>query len=175
VIEFILSYFLFFGYIITKEHPANPQILIQTNKFNTGIIMTQFVYPAMLTADEKDGGFVVTFRDLPEAITQGNSLEEAVNEAADCLEEAIAARIDDKLEIPQPSPPKNQEYLVAVPAQTAIKAALYLAMREKGISKVQLASTLNIHEKEVRRILDPPPRHKIIYNGTDSSGTWTTN
>jgi antitoxin HicB len=85
--------------------------------------MTQFVYPALLTADEKDGGFVVTFRDLPEAITQGNSLEEALNEASDCLEEAIALRIDDKLEIPQPSPPENQEYLVAVPAQTALKAA----------------------------------------------------
>ncbi|MDB9310168.1 type II toxin-antitoxin system HicB family antitoxin [Aphanizomenon sp. CS-733/32] len=130
--------------------------------------MTQFVYPAMLTADEKDGGFVVTFRDLPEAITQGNSWEEALHEAADCLEEAMpsasaanALRIDDKLEIPQPSQLKNQEYLVAVPAQTAIKAALYLAMREKGISKVQLASTLNIHEKEVRRILDPHHTTKL--------------
>jgi len=122
----------------------------------------------MLTADEKDGGFVVTFPDLPEAITQGNSLEEALNEAADCLEEAMpsasaanALRIDDKLEIPQPSQAKNQEYLVAVPAQTAIKAALYLAMGEKGISKVQLASTLNIHEKEVRRILNPHHATKL--------------
>ncbi|MBE9218139.1 type II toxin-antitoxin system HicB family antitoxin [Dolichospermum flos-aquae] len=35
--------------------------------------MTRFVYPTLLTADEKDGGFVVIFRDLPEAITQGNS------------------------------------------------------------------------------------------------------
>jgi antitoxin HicB len=123
--------------------------------------MTQFVYPALLTADEKDGGFVVTFRDLPEAITQGNSLEEALNEASDCLEEAIALRIDDKLEIPQPSPPENQEYLVAVPAQTALKAALYLAISEKGMSKVQLAAILNIHEKEVRRILDPHHATKL--------------
>ena len=123
--------------------------------------MTRFVYPALLTADEKDGGFVVIFRDLPEAITQGNSFEEALNEAADCLKEAIALRIDDKLEIPQPSPPENQEYLVAVPAQTALKAAIYLAIREKGMSKVQLAATLNIHEKEVRRILDPHHATKL--------------
>jgi antitoxin HicB len=124
-------------------------------KFNTGIMMIRFVYPALLTADQKDGGFVVTFRDLPEAITQGDSLEQALNEAADCLEESIAMRIDDKLEIPQPSQLKHGEYLVAVPAQTALKAALNLAMREKGMSKVELANTLNIHEKEVRRILDP--------------------
>jgi antitoxin HicB len=129
--------------------------------FNTGIIMTRFVYPALLTADEKYGGFVVTFRDLPEAITQGDSLEQALNEAADCLEESIAVHIADKLEIPQPSQPKNGEYLVAVPAQTALKAALYLAMREKGMSKVELASILNIHEKEVRRILDPHHATKL--------------
>ena len=129
--------------------------------FNTGIIMTQFVYPALLTADEKDGGFVVTFRDLPEAITQGDSLEQALNEAADCLEESIAVRIDDKLEIPQPSQPKNGEHLVAVPAQTALKAALYLAMSEKGMSKVELASILNIHGKEVRRILSPHHATKL--------------
>jgi antitoxin HicB len=129
--------------------------------FNNGIIMTRFVYPAVLTADEKDGGFVVTFRDLPEAITQGDSLEQALNEAADCLEESIALRIDDKLEIPQPSQPKNGEHLVAVPAQTALKAALYLAMCEKGMSKVELASILNIHEKEVRRILSPHHATKL--------------
>ena len=125
--------------------------------FNAGIIMTRFVYPALLTADEKDGGFVVTFPDLPEAIT----LEQALNEAADCLEESIAVRIDDKLAIPQPSILKNEEYLIAVPAQTALKAALYLAMCEKGMSKVELASTLNIHEKEVRRILNPHHATKL--------------
>jgi antitoxin HicB len=124
-------------------------------KFNNAITMSRFVFPALLTADKQDGGFVVTFRDLPEAITQGDSLEQALSEAADCVEEAIAARIDDKLDIPQASQPESGEYLVAVPVQTALKAALYLAMREKGITKVQLASTLNTNEKEVRRILDP--------------------
>ena len=36
--------------------------------------MRHFTYPAKLTRDRKDGGFVVTFRDVPEAITQGNAL-----------------------------------------------------------------------------------------------------
>ncbi|MDJ0615379.1 MAG: hypothetical protein QNJ63_01325 [Calothrix sp. MO_192.B10] len=124
-------------------------------RFDTAITMSRFAFPALLTTDEEDGGFVITFRDLPEAITQADSLEQALWEAADCSEEAIAARIDGKLDIPEPSQPESGEYLVAVPVQTALKAAIYLAMREKGITKVQLASTLNIHEKEVRRILDP--------------------
>ena len=35
------------------------------------------------------------------------------------------------------------------------KAALYVAMREAGINKVQLAKQLGVDEKEVRRLLDP--------------------
>jgi hypothetical protein len=35
-----------------------------------------------LTPDKKEGGFVVTCRDLPEAITEGENVEEAPNEAA---------------------------------------------------------------------------------------------
>ena len=40
--------------------------------------------PAVFAPDE-GGGFVVTFRDIPEAITQGDTLEEARAEAADAL------------------------------------------------------------------------------------------
>ncbi|HHQ41620.1 MAG TPA: type II toxin-antitoxin system HicB family antitoxin, partial [Chromatiales bacterium] len=57
--------------------------------------MYRFAYPARLTPDKQDGGYVVTFRDVPEAITQGDDLEGALREAADCLEEAIAGYIDD--------------------------------------------------------------------------------
>lgn len=115
----------------------------------------QFVYPAMLTPDETDGGFVVTFRDWPEAITQGDAVEEALSEAADCLEEAVAARIDDGRDVPPPSAVLPGEYGVAVPIQTALKAALYLAVREAGVSKSELARRLGVHEKEARRLLDP--------------------
>ena len=67
-----------------------------------------------LTPDKDDGGFVVTCRDLPEAITQGDTIEDALVEAADCLEEAIAARIDDDREIPVPSALKRGERQVSV-------------------------------------------------------------
>jgi antitoxin HicB len=115
----------------------------------------RFSFPATLTTDLDDGGYVVTFRDLPEAITQGNSVEDALTEASDCLEEAIAARIDDRLNIPEPSEPLENEYLIVVPMQTALKAALIMAMSESKMNKVQLADALEVDEKEVRRILDP--------------------
>ncbi|MEY4520328.1 MAG: hypothetical protein RLZZ499_2928 [Cyanobacteriota bacterium] len=80
----------------------------------------RFSFPATLTIDLDDGGYIVTFRDLPEAITQGDSLEVALSEASDCLEEAIASRIDDRLDIPKPSKPLENEHLVTVPMQTAL-------------------------------------------------------
>jgi len=113
-----------------------------------------FIYPATLTPDPS-GGFVVTFRDWPEAITQGETIDDACQEAADCLEEAVAARIDHRGEIPPPSDSLPEEQPVAVPIQTALKAALYLATREIGIGPSELARRMGLHEKEARRLLDP--------------------
>ncbi|WP_213458716.1 type II toxin-antitoxin system HicB family antitoxin [Thiocapsa sp.] len=114
----------------------------------------QFIYPATLTPDPT-GGFVVTFRDWPEAITQGDTLDEALLEAADCLEEAVAASIDDRGEIPASSARLPDEHPVAVPIQTALKAALYLAVGETGVGPSELARRLGISEKEARRLVDP--------------------
>ena len=47
--------------------------------------MQPFVYPATLTPEEQEGGFVVTFPDVPEAITQGDDVTDARRQAADCL------------------------------------------------------------------------------------------
>jgi antitoxin HicB len=92
---------------------------------------------------------------LPEAITQGESIKEALSEAADCLEEAIAARIDDGRDIPMPTVAKRGEHLVSVAPSMALKAAVYLAVREAGISNSELARRMQLDEKEARRILDP--------------------
>jgi antitoxin HicB len=117
--------------------------------------MRAFVYPARFERGEKPGVVVITFRDLPEAITQGVQGKDALWQAADCLEEAIAGRIADAREIPGASRPRRGERIIPVPAQTAAKAALYLAMKESRLTNVQLARKLGCDEKEVRRMLDP--------------------
>lgn len=84
-----------------------------------------------------------------------DSVEDALAEAADALEEAIAGRIDDGREIPEPSAKKRGEHSVSVPPSMALKAAVYLAVRDAGISNSELARRLHLDEKEARRILDP--------------------
>lgn len=123
--------------------------------------MQNFIYPANLIPDKKEGGFVVKFVDLPEAITQGDNVQDALLEAADCLEEAIANRIAMDNPIPSPAKAKSGQYTVPLHSQMAAKAALYLAIREIGISKVELARKLGCDEKEVRRLLDPHHSSKI--------------
>jgi antitoxin HicB len=130
--------------------------------YKSAITIKRFSFPATLTPDTIDGGYVVTFRDIPEAITQGDTEQEALIEATDCLEEAIAAKIDEKLDIPQPSQPKSGEQIVVVPIQTALKATLYLSMQESAMTKVELAKLIGVDEKEVRRILDPRHSTKLI-------------
>ncbi len=123
--------------------------------------MQRFVYPATLTPDTEEGGFVVTFIDVPEAITQGEEVEDARREATDCLEEAIANRIVMGLPIPCPSPVKKGRYAVPLAAQTAAKAALYVALQEAKVTKTELAKRLQCDEKEVRQLLDPRHPSKL--------------
>lgn len=117
----------------------------------------RFTYPARLRAD-CTGELIVSFRDLPECLTSGANEAEALAEAADALEEAVAGRIDDREPLPAPSPRRKGEHLVAVPAETAAKAALAIALRETGTSRGDLAVRLGIHEEAVNRMLDPRRR-----------------
>ena len=121
----------------------------------------RFTYPARFQHTGTDE-IVVSFRDLPECLTSGADEAEALAEAADALEEAIAGRIDDRESIPRPSPRRAGERLVSVPADTAAKAALWVALRESGTSRVALAERLGIDERAVRRMLDP--RHRSSAN-----------
>src|SRR5579883_1871083 len=114
-------------------------------------VMERFEYAVLLKpADE--GGFMVTCRDLPELITQGKDIADALAEAADAMDEVFAAYILGKLEFPEPSKRRRGEYLIAPPAETIAKAALYVAMKEADITNVQLAKRLGVDEKEVRRL-----------------------
>ena len=116
--------------------------------------MQSFVYPAKLTP-EKGGGFTVQFPDLPEAITSGKDRADALIQAADCLEEAVAGRIADGLDVPVPRVARRKHIQVTLPAPTAAKAALYLAIQEAGLTNSELGRKLGLDEKEIRRILDP--------------------
>jgi antitoxin HicB len=116
--------------------------------------MEYFQYAVLLKKDTS-GGYVVTCRDLPQLITQGESIENALFEASDAMDEVFAAYMINNVKFPEPSPKKRGEYMVVPPAETIAKAALHTAMKEARVNKVQMAKRLGVDEKEVRRLLDP--------------------
>ena len=114
----------------------------------------RFIYPAQLCQYSEDE-VVVSFRDVPHCHTSGGDTAEALLEAEDALEEAIAGHINRGDSIPTPSVPLPGEYLVPFPVDTAAKAALTIAFRASGLTRVELANRLGVHDRVVRRMLDP--------------------
>src|SRR5947208_10390 len=112
-------------------------------------------YPATFIREASGRGFHVRFPDLPEALTSGDDLEDTFVQAADCLAEAIAGRIARSDQIPPPSQPKRGQHHIGVPLYLAPKLALYLVMRERGITNTELARRLSVSETVVRRMLNP--------------------
>ena len=116
-----------------------------------------YAYPCKLTPDE-DGGLVVTFPDVPEAITGGKDHAEALAMAEDALATALAGYVHEKWDIPTPSEMTDDQVLVAVPTVVAAKLALYMAMRAQRITKVELADRLGVTESAVRKLTNPDHR-----------------
>ena len=110
-------------------------------------------YPARFQP-AKEGGFTVTFRDVPEAITEGDTMEEARAAAADALESALSFYVDDRKPLPVPSAVKRGEHVVRLSALGMAKTALYEAMLAEKISRAELARRLSCHLEQVARLLD---------------------
>src|SRR5664279_6445352 len=119
-----------------------------------GESMSAFTYPARFTAGG-DGRILVEFVDLPRVATDGRDEHEAMEEAIDALGSDLSIRMSRREAIPAPSAAKRGQRLVPVPLWLAPKLALYLAMRDREVNNSEMARRLGVHERDVRRMLDP--------------------
>ena len=111
-----------------------------------------FDYPVILTPD--DGTILVTFPDVPEAITFGADTDEALMYAVDALESALSFYVDDRKPLPVPSKPKRGQKTVRPSALECAKLGVYQAMMEQGVRKAELARRLGWHMPQVDRLFD---------------------
>lgn len=109
-------------------------------------------YPAGMEPDE-DGGYVVTFPDFGCGVTQGDTWDEAIRQAADLLETMVANYMAENWDLPEPSPADNRP-LVPLAPLVAAKAELYRAMRKAGLAKSDLADRLGISERQAEQLFD---------------------
>ncbi len=110
-------------------------------------------YPAQFTPE--GNGFVVTFPDIPEAITDGDSETEAMEYAADAIVTAFTEYIKRRRAIPPASKARGKDMrTVLLPALEEAKIRLYEAMREAGVRKADLARRMGWQKSQVDRLLD---------------------
>ena len=119
----------------------------------------RYTYPYELLP-QPEGGFTVTFPDVPEAITQGDTEKAAAATAEDALVTALSFYTDHAEPLPRPSPAHSRP-LAYVPPLVAAKLALHDAMLAAGVSNVALARQLGTDEKAVRRLRDPLHQSRI--------------
>src|ERR1700722_199422 len=118
-----------------------------------------YAYPYAM-APQPEGGFSVLFPDVPEAISQGDTEEEARAMAEDALVTALSFYTDAAEPLPRPSP-ANGLPMASVPSLVAAKLALHDAMIGEKVSNVVLAHRLGVDEKAVRRLRVPLHRSHI--------------
>ena len=109
---------------------------------------------------QNDGSVLVSFPDIPEALTEGETEAEALALAQDCLIAALGGYVGDRRDIPWPSPVRGGA-TIALPALAAAKIALYGAMRAQGVGNTALAGRLGLSEGAVRRLIDLDHRSHI--------------
>jgi antitoxin HicB len=118
-------------------------------------------YPANIRPDGKF--FLVTFPDIPEAITQGNDIEDAMRHGADVLESALDYYLESGRQIPAPSKPKRGQRLIELPASLSAKVLLVNEMITQKVRPAELARRLQVTPQEVTRLINP--RHKSKIDG----------
>jgi antitoxin HicB len=117
-------------------------------------------FPVKLSK-EPEGGYTVTFPDIPEAITCGDSIEDALYHAKDALESAMDFYFDDKRPVPAPSKPKRGQHTVELPASVAAKILLLNEMLRQKVAPAELARRIGTTRQEVNRLTDLRHTSKI--------------
>jgi len=105
-----------------------------------------------LTID--DDTVLVTFADVPEAITFGTDEDEALLNAVDALETGLSFYVDARKQLPAVSQPAAGQKTVRPSALECAKLGVYQAMTEQGIKKAELARRLGWHMPQVDRLFD---------------------
>ena len=123
------------------------------------------IYPAVITPD--GDGWLVTFPDIPEALSAGSTWDEAVDMAHDALVTALEFYSADKREIPSPSRPKKGQVQVELPASVAAKVLLLNEMVKQKVRPSELARRLGTTAQEVNRLTQL--KHATKIDGIDQA------
>lgn len=103
---------------------------------------------------QQNGWWLVRFPAIPEALTEGETQDEARANAVDCVITALEGYMKAGKPLPREGAGHAGQDRAVLPSLVTAKLAVYAAMRERGWSKLKLANELGAPENSVRRLLD---------------------
>lgn len=117
-------------------------------------------YP--ITVHEENGHFWSSCKDLPEAHSAGDTLEELLANAEEGIQLALSIYVDQGREIPVASDPDNgRQHIVYQPIQVVAKAVLWNTMLAQGLRVADLARLLGVSHPTASRLVDFEHNSKI--------------
>ncbi|MDE0679749.1 MAG: type II toxin-antitoxin system HicB family antitoxin [Gammaproteobacteria bacterium] len=114
--------------------------------------MNRFAFPITLET-QQNGWILVSYPDVPEALTEGETKQEALEEAQDCLICALGGYIAKGWPIPVPSAAES-DAIAELPEDVTLKLSLYTQMLQRNISPAMLAKRVGRTEAWVGQLLD---------------------
>ncbi|HEY4067165.1 MAG TPA: type II toxin-antitoxin system HicB family antitoxin [Burkholderiaceae bacterium] len=107
-------------------------------------------YPARVARD--GAGFMVSFPDIPEALTSAATREAALDMAVDALTTAMDFYFEDRRTVPPPSAQKRGQVLIDLPPSVGAKVLLLNEMLAQGTRPADLARLMNVRPQEINRL-----------------------
>jgi antitoxin HicB len=123
--------------------------------------MRAYAYRALFEPGDRRGNIVISFPDLPEAVTQGRGKADARAMAEEALGLVLLSYLQRGKPLPKPRARGRSLVDIAVAPDVAAKLAVLESFAAAGITKSELARRIGKDEKEVRRILDPKHPTKL--------------
>src|SRR6266567_3015236 len=135
------------GLISSRFRPTGP------DQRGLGAVTMAFGYRYTLERQE-NGWWLVRFPGIPEALTEGETEQEARANARDCVITALEGYMKAGKPLPREGAGHSGPDRAVLPSLVTAKLAVYETMRARGWSKVKLANELGMSENSVRRLLD---------------------
>jgi len=114
-----------------------------------------------MTMKREQGGYVLSFPDIPEAHSEADTREDALVYGQDALLTAFEFYVEDGRPVPLPSALKRGQVWIEVPVTVATKLLLLNEMSAQKVRPIDLARKLGMLPQEVNRLLDLRHRTKI--------------
>lgn len=104
--------------------------------------LSQYPFEIRPLSDEEGGGYLISFPDFSECISDGETVDEAIENGFDALRETIAAL--ESLNLPVPEPGSGGSYsgkfIQRVPR--SLHARLAMRARQEGVSMNSLVTSI---------------------------------